>query len=156
MISKLISYMKKSVLFIVFFVCFSTLTLAQSYNDLFTTYRDVSTQFQNNGNNKRDNNGGTQYEVMDANKFYQKIAPQNIQIINGIYLYGGQFYSVKLKIGISGTNRNQVLVCGYWDGKMWNNSECYASSIGEYGVPDQIKRACTHQAYIQSLGTVYF
>lgn len=148
--------MKRTIL-ISAFVMIGITAYSQSYNDLFTTYKDVSTQSkQKQQSNGGHNNGVTQYEVMDANKFYQKIAPQNIQIINGIYLYGGQFYSVKLKIGISGTYRNQVLVCGYWDGKMWNNSECYASSIGEYGIPDQIKRACTHQAYIQSLGTVYF
>lgn len=154
MIFKLVSYMKKGVLLIIVLVCSCTLTFAQSYDDLFTTYKDVSTQSQYNNNQR--NNGITQYDVIDANKFYQKIAPQNVQVVNGIYLYGGQFYSVKLKVGISGTNQNQVLVCGYWDGRMWHNSESYASSIGEYGVPEQIKRACTYQTYIQSLGTVYF
>lgn len=85
----------------------------------------------------------------------QNVSPQNVQIVNGIYLYAGQFYSVRLKIGVSGTNKNQIMVCAYWDGQMWNNMTYYASPIG-YDTPEQIKRACTHEVYISSLGKVYF
>ena len=92
---------------------------------------------------------------MDANKFYQSIAPQNMQTVNGVFLKEGQFYSVKLKVGTFGTNQNQTVVNGCWDGRMWNNTTSYASPIG-YGVPEQIKRACTHQVYLPALGTIYF
>lgn len=136
--------------------------IAQNYNDLFTTYQDVQTQSikkqkQSNRsyNNRQYNNGITQYDVIDANKFYQSVAPQNVQIVNGVFVHNGQLYSVKLKVGVSGTNPNQMVVSGYWDGQMWNNSTSYASPIG-YGAPNQIKRACTHQTYIATLGTVYF
>lgn len=151
--------MKHSILLIMFMstVLFAS---AQSYNDLFTTYKSVQTQptkkqKQSNQYYLNPNNGVTQYEVMDANKFFQSVAPQNTQTVNGVFLKGGQFYSVKLKVGISGTNQNQTVVCGYWDGQMWNNITAYASPIG-YGAPEQIKRACTHQTYIATLGTVYF
>ncbi len=134
----------------------------QSYNDFFTTYESAprrSTQQQSTGgytNGKtRNNNGVAQYDVIDANKYMQSIGPQNVQVTNGVFVSNGQFYSVKLKVGISGTNQNQIIVCGYWDGQMWENYENYASAIG-YDAPDQIKRACTHQVYISSLGTVYF
>ena len=92
---------------------------------------------------------------MDANKFFQSVEPQNTQTVNGVFVKNGQFYSVKLKIGTSGTNQNQTVVCGYWDGQMWNNTSAYASPIG-YGVPEQLKNACTHQVFIASLGTIYF
>lgn len=138
----------------------SLIGTAQNYNDLFTTYKSVPTQptkkqKQNNQYYQNYNNGVAQYEVMDANKFFQSVAPQNTQTINGVFLKEGQFYSIKLKIGISGTNQNQIVVSGYWDGQMWNNTTAYASPIG-YGVPEQIKRACTHQVYLPAVGTIYF
>lgn len=67
----------------------------QNYNDLFTTYKNANTQ---------QNNGVTQYQTIDPNQFYQNIAPQNVQMVNGVFLYQGQFYSIKLKVGISGTD----------------------------------------------------
>lgn len=151
----------KTILTLIMLLMGST-AIAQNYNDLFTTYQDVQTQptrkqkqSTRSYNNQRYNNGVTQYQVMDADKFYQSVAPQNIQTVTGVFVYNGQLYSVKLKVGVSGTNRNQMVVSGYWDGQMWNNSTSYASPIG-YGAPDQIKRACTHQTYIATLGTVYF
>lgn len=119
----------------------------QSYNDLFTTYKNTTNQ---------QNNGVTQYQAIDPNKFYQSIAPQNIQMVNGIFIYQGQFYSIKLRVGISGTDPNQTVVCGFWDGQRWHDYTSYASKIGTYGVPEQIKMACTHQVNISSIGTVYF
>lgn len=138
-----------------------TLGYCQNYNDLFTTYKNVTTQptrkqqQQKQGYNTN-NNGVAQYEVMDANQFFQGVAPQNTQTANGIYVKNGQFYSVKLKIGVSGSNQNQTVVSGYWDGQAWNNTTAYASPIGSYGVPEQIKRACTHQVYLPTIGTIYF
>lgn len=145
---------------LIMLVCASLIGSAQNYNDLFTTYKSVPTQptkkqKQNTQYYQNSNNGVAQYEVMDANKFFQSIAPQNNQTINGVFLKGGQFYSVKLKVGISGTNQNQTIVSGYWDGQMWNNTTAYASPIG-YGAPEQIKRACTHQVYLPAIGTIYF
>lgn len=133
---------------------------AQNYNDLFTTYKSVQTQptkkkKQSSQGNQNYNQGVTQYEVTDANKFFQSVAPQNTQTVNGVFLKGGQFYSIKLKVGISGTNQNQTVVSGYWDGQMWNNTTAYASPIG-YGAPEHIKRACTHQVYLPAIGTIYF
>ncbi len=138
----------------------TTIGYAQNYNDLFTTYKSVPTQptrkkGQYNQQNNGHNNGTTQYEVMDANKFFQSVAPQNAQTVNGVFVKNGQFYTVKLKIGVSGTNQNQTVVYGYWDGQMWNKTSAYASPIG-YGVPEQLKNGCTHQVYIASLGTIYF
>ena len=137
----------KTILTIVMLLIGGT-AIAQNFNDLFTTYQNVQTksatkQKQSNQsyNNQQYNNGVTQYQVMDANQFYQSVAPQNVQTVNGVFVRNGQLYSVKLKVGVSGTNRNQMVVSGYWNG---------------YGAPDQIKRACTHQTYIATLGTVYF
>lgn len=152
--------MKRTIL-ISAFTLIGTAAYSQSFSDFFTTYKDASTQStqrQQSGssyNNTRSNNGVSQYNVMDVDKLLQQVSPQNIQTTDGVFLYGGQFYSVKLKVGVSGTNRNQIVVCGYWDGQMWNNSTFYASPIG-YGAPDQIRRACTYEVYISSLGTVYF
>lgn len=134
--------------FIVSVLCFLGATAyGQNYNDLFTTYQNANTQ---------QGNGVTQYQTIDPNQFYQSIAPQNVQIVNGVFPYQGKLYSVKLKVGVSGTDANQIVVCGYWDGQNWHNSTSYASKIGTYGVPEQIRMACTHQVYISSLGTVYF
>ena len=151
--------MKHSILLIMF-VSTVLFASAQNYNDLFTTYKGVQTQptkkqKQNNQYYQNSNNGVTQYEVMDATKFFQSVAPQNTQTVNGFFLKGGQFYSIKLKVGTSGTNQNQTVVSGYWDGQMWNNTTAYASPIG-YGAPEQIKKACTHQVYFPALGTIYF
>lgn len=151
--------MKHLVLFIIF-VSTSIIGSAQNYNDLFTTYKSVTTQptkkqRQNNQYYQNSNSGVTQYEVMDANKFFQSVEPQNTQTVNGVFFKGGQFYSIKLKVGTSGTNQNQTVVNGYWDGQMWNNTTAYASPIG-YGAPEQIKRACTHQVYLPAVGTIYF
>ncbi|MBV8038950.1 hypothetical protein HF895_05480 [Bacteroides sp. AN502] len=151
----------KRTIFISALTLIGTASYSQSYNDFFTTYKDISTQTiqkkqsygSNNGGSY--NNGITQYDVLDANTFIQDVSPQNIQIVNGIYLYAGQFYSVKLKIGVSGTNKNQIMVCAYWDGQIWNNITYYASPIG-YDAPEQIRRACAYQVYIETLGTVYF
>lgn len=128
----------------------------QNYNDLFTTYKSVPTQPQRNQQSNGGYNYVPQYQTIDPNQFYQSIAPQNVQMVNGVFLYQGQFYSVKLKVGISGTDPNQIVVCGFWDGYSWNESTSYASKIGTYGVPEQIRMACTHQVYISSIGTVYF
>lgn len=150
----------KRTIFISVFALIGTVAYSQSYDDFFTTYKDVSTQTKQKqsygGNNDGNyNNGVTQYDVIDSNKFMQNVSPQNVQVANGIYLYAGQFYSVKLKIGISGVNKNQIVVCGYWDGQMWNNASYYASPI-RYDAPEQIKRACAYQVYIGTLGIVYF
>lgn len=152
--------MMKRQIFATLAIMVSTISFAQNYNDLFTTYKSVQTQptrkqKQANQGYNGYNNGTSQYEVMDANKFFQSVAPQNTQTVNGVFIKNGQFFSVKLKIGVSGTNQNQTVVCGYWDGQMWNNTSAYASPIG-YGVPEQIKNACTHQVFIASLGTIYF
>lgn len=145
----------KRTIFISVFALVGTAAYSQSYDDFFTTYKDVSTQTTQKQQSYSSNNGVTQYNVLGPNKFMQNVSPQNVQIVNGIYLYAGQFYSVKLKIGASGTNKNQIMVCAYWDGQMWNNMTYYASPIG-YDTPEQIKRACTHEVYISSLGKVYF
>lgn len=98
-----------------------TMTLyGQSFNDLFTTYQNANTQ---------QNSGVAQYQTIDPDQFYQSIAPQNVQMVNGVFLYQGQFYSVKLKVGISRTNPNQIVVCGFWDGQCWHNSTSYASKF---------------------------
>lgn len=149
----------KMILTMILLLTVST-SLAQNYNDLFTTYKSVPTQptkkqSQSTQRYQNYDQGVTQYEAMDANKFYQSIAPQNMQTVNGVFLKEGQFYSVKLKVGTFGTNQNQTVVNGCWDGRMWNNTTSYASPIG-YGVPEQIKRACTHQVYLPALGTIYF
>lgn len=151
----------KRTIFISALTLIGTASYSQSYNDFFTTYKDISTltiqkkQSYGSNNGGSYNNGITQYDVLDANTFIQDVGPQNIQIVNGIYLYAGQFYSVKLKIGVSGTNKNQIMVCAYWDGQIWNNITYYASPIG-YDAPEQIRRACAYQVYIETLGTVYF
>lgn len=150
----------KHLILLIMFVCVSLIGNAQNYNDLFTTYKSVPTQptkkqRQSTQGYHSNTQGVTQYEVMDANKFFQSVAPQNTQTVNGVFLKGGQFYSIKLKVGISGTNQNQTVVSGYWNGQMWNNTTAYASPIG-YGAPEQIKRACTHQVYLPAVGTIYF
>lgn len=119
----------------------------QNYNDLFTTYKNTTNQ---------QNSGVTQYQTIDPNQFYQFIATQNIQTVNGIFIYQGQFYSIKLRVGISGTDPNQTVVCGFWDGQRWHDYTTYASKISTYGVPEQIRMACTHQVNISSIGIVYF
>lgn len=139
---------------ILFFIGLSA--TAQNYNDLFTTYKSVPTQPQRNQQSNSGYNYVPQYQTIDPNQFYQSIAPQNVQMVNGVFLYQGQFYSIKLKVGISGTDPNQIVVCGFWDGQRWHDSTSYASKIGTYGVPEQIRMACTHQVYISSIGTVFF
>jgi len=134
-------------LFIIVALSLTATAYGQNYKDLFTTYQNANIQ---------QSNGVTQYQTIDPNRFYQSIAPQNIQMVNGVFPYQGKLYSVKLKVGVSGTDANQIVVCGFWDGQNWHNSTSYASKIGTYGVPEQIKMACTHQVYISSLGTVYF
>lgn len=133
-----------------------TVAYGQNYNDLFTTYKSVPTQPQRNQQSNGGYNYVPQYQTIDPNQFYQSIAPQNVQMVNGVFLYQGQFYSIKLRVGISGTDPNQIVVCGFWDGQRWHDSTSYASKIGTYGVPEQIRMACTHQVYISSIGTVYF
>lgn len=145
----------KHTIFISVFALIGTVAYSQSYDDFFTTYKNISTQTTQKQQSYGSNNGVNQYDVLDPNKFTQNINPQNVQIVNGIYLYTGQFYSVKLKIGVSGTNHNQIMVYAYWNGQMWNNMTYYASSIGD-DAPEQIKRACTYQVYINTLGIVYF
>ena len=139
--------MMKKVFLFTFSLIMGITVYGQNYNDLFTTYKYANTQ---------QNNGVTQYQTIDPNQFYQNIAPQNVQMVNGVFLYQGQFYSIKLKVGISGTDPNQIVVCGFWDGQRWHDSTSYASKIGTYGVPEQIRMACTHQVYISSIGTVFF
>lgn len=124
-----------------------TVVHGQNYNDLFTTYQNANTQ---------QNNGVAQYQTIDPNQFFQSIAPQNVQMVNGVFLYQGQLYSKNYELGISGTAPNQIVVCGFWDGQSWHNSTSYASKIGTYVVPEQIRMACTHQVYISSIGTVFF
>ena len=133
-----------------------TVTYSQNYNDLFTTYKNVQTQPQRNQQSNSGYNYVPQYQTIDPNQFYQSIAPQNVQMINGVFLYQGQFYSIKLRVGISGTDPNQIVVCGFWDGKSWHDYTSYASKIGTYGIPEQIRMACTYQVNISSIGTVFF
>lgn len=135
---------------------FTTALWGQSFNDLFTTYKNVPTQPQRHQQSSGSYNYIPQYQTIDPNQFYQSIAPQNVQMVNGVFAYQGKLYSIKLRVGVSGTNPNQIVVCGFWDGQNWHNSTTYASKIGTYGVPEQIRMACTHQAYISSIGTVFF
>lgn len=110
-----------------------TVAYSQNYNDLFTTYQNANTQ---------QNSCVTQYQTIVPNQFYQSIAPQNVQMVNGVFLYQGQFYSIKLMVGILGTDPNQIVVCGFWIGQSWHKSTSYASKIGTYGVPEQIRMSC--------------
>ena len=137
----------KKILSFCLFMTYTITLYGQSFNNLFTTYKNANTQ---------QNNGVTQYQTIDPNQFYQSIAPQNVQTVNGVFLYRGQFYSIKLKVDTSGTDPNQIVACGFWDGKRWHDSTSYASKIGTYGVPEQIRMACTHQVNISSIGTVFF
>lgn len=130
-----------------FYLLLGLSAFGQNYNDLFTTYKNTTNQ---------QNSGVTQYQTIDPNKFYQSISPQNIQMVNGVFPYQGKLYSIKLKVGVSGTDANLIIVCGFWDGQNWHSSTSYASKIGTYGVPEQIRMACTHQVYISSIGTIYF
>lgn len=130
-----------------FFLLLGFSAFGQNNNDLSTTNKNVDTQ---------QNNSVTQEQTIDLNKIYQSIAPQDIQIVNGIFIDQGQFHSIKLKTGISGTDPNQTVVCGFWDGQRWHDYTSYASKIGIYGVPEQIRIVCTHQIYISSIGKVYF
>ena len=105
----------KHFILLIMFVSASLIGSAQNYNDLFTTYKSVQTQQakkkeQSTQDYQNNNQGVTQYEVMDANKFFQSVAPQNTQTVNSVFLKGGQFYSIKLKVGMSGTNQNQTIV----------------------------------------------
>lgn len=146
--------MKKLLLSLLLFTSISG--FAQNYNDLFTTYKSAPTYPNTNqSRSAQPTIPVPQYEVMDPNQFFNSTSPQNVQTTTGVFVNGSQFYSIKLKVGISGTNANQVMVTGYWDGQIWNNTTGYASPIG-YGAPEQIKRACTHQVYLAGLGTVYF
>lgn len=149
----------KNIIVLAIMLSLGAVTYGQNYNDLFSTYESVPTQPQRN----QQSNGSydyynymPQYQTIDPYEFYQSIAPQNVQMVNGVFVYQGQFYSIKLKVGISGTDPNQIVVCGFWDGQSWHDSTSYASKIGTYGVPEQIRMACTHQVYISSIGTVFF
>lgn len=146
----------KNLIILAIMLSLGTVTYSQNYNDLFTTYKNVQTQPQRNQQSNSGYNYGPQYQTIDPNKFYQSIVPQNVQMVNGVFLYQGQFYSIKLRVGISGTDPNQIVVCGFWDGKRWHDYTSYASKIGTYGVPEQIRMACTHQVNISSIGTVFF
>lgn len=146
----------KNIIILAIMLSLSMVANSQNYNDLFTTYESVPTQPQRNQQSNGGYNYVPQYQTIDPNQFYQSIAPQNVQMVNGVFLYQGQFYSIKLRVGISGTDPNQIVVCGFWDGQRWHDSTSYASKIGTYGVPEQIRMACTHQVYISSIGTVYF
>lgn len=149
----------KNIIILAIMLSLGAVTYGQNYNDLFSTYESVPTQPQRN----QQSNGSynyynymPQYQTIDPYEFYQSIAPQNVQMVNGVFVYQGQFYSIKLKVGVSGTDPNQIVVCGFWDGQSWHNSTSYASKIDTYGVPEQIRMACTHQVYISSIGTVFF
>lgn len=149
----------KNIIILAIMLSLEAVTYGQNYNDLFSTYESVPTQPQRN----QQSNGSydyynymPQYQTIDPYEFYQSIAPQNVQMVNGVFVYQRQFYSIKLKVGISGTDPNQIVVCGFWDGQSWHDSTSYASKIGTYGVPEQIRMACTHQVYISSIGTVFF
>lgn len=146
----------KNLIILAIMLSLGSVTYSQNYNDLFTTYKNVQTQPQRNQQSNSGYNYVPQYQTIDPNQFYQSIVPQNVQMVNGVFLYQGQFYSIKLRVGISGTDPNQIVVCGFWDGKRWHDCTSYASKIGTYGVPEQIRMACTHQVYISSIGTVYF
>ncbi len=146
----------KKLIFSVIMFSLGMLAYGQNYNDLFTTYKNVPTQPQQNKQSNGGYNYVPQYQTIDPNQFYQSIAPQNVQMVNGVFVYQGQFYSIKLRIGTSGTDPNQIVVCGFWDGQRWHDSTYYASKIGTYGVPEQIRMACTHQVNISSIGTVFF
>lgn len=146
----------KNLIILAIMLSLGTVTYSQNYNDLFTTYKNVQTQPQRNQQSNSGYNYVPQYQTIDPNQFYQSIVPQNVQMVNGVFLYQGQFYSIKLRVGISGTGPNQMVVCGFWDGKRWHDYTSYASKIATFGVPEQIRMACTHQVNISSIGTVFF
>lgn len=137
----------KRTIFISVFALIGTIAYSQSYSDFFSTYTGTSTQSTQQGQS----NGVLGPEILE------KLKPQNVRTVNGVYIHNGQLYSVKLKVGDKPNSRDELIGCGYWDGHSWNNITFYPSSIGIGArIPEQIKLACTHEAYISSLGTVYF
>lgn len=140
-------------LMLVLALCSLNIAFAQNYNDLFTTYKSVPSTPSKSQSKKSYN--VPHYEVLDIDELNRRMGPQNVQTVTGYTLSGGQLYSIKLKVGVSGTNRNQMLVIEYWDGYMWNDANGYASPIG-YGAPEQIRMVCEYEAYITGVGKVYF
>ena len=136
-----------------FFVLFSATMLsvssfAQSYNDLFTTYKPAPTV----------PNGSVyvpKMEVMDPSITQKRRnqAEEQLQFITGVYVKNGQFRSIKMKAMIS--DLGQVVIKAYYNNQRWWNCGSYASSCG-YNVPERLKDMCEYEVHLSGIGTVYF
>lgn len=132
-------------------IAISGVSYGQSFKDYFSTFE--SAEYPRSYDNS--SYQVPEYNQIDVDELFNRITPQNVQIVTGVFINNGEIYSIKLKIGtIPALDRLEV--CGYWDGDRWNNCSASVSSIGSYGVPERIRMACTHETYISSIGTVYF
>lgn len=147
--------MKRTFLLLALTVGSFLMVNAQSFRDNFTVYESATPRQQPRQQQSESYYSVPEYNVIDPDAYFRSTGPQNVQTTTGVYVKNGYLYNIKLKVGISGVNSNQVIVCSYWDGRIWNNSTHYASSIG-YDAPEQIRRACAYEVYLPAFGTVYF
>mgnify|MGYP000065196843 CR=1 FL=1 len=139
----------KKFLALFFVTTFSASSFAQSYSDLFTTYKPAPTV----------PNGSVyvpKMEVMDPSKYTQKRrsqAEEQLQIITGVYVKNGQFRSIKMKAMVS--DLGQVVIKAYYNNQQWWNCGSYASS-NPFNVPERLKDMCEYEVYLTGIGKVYF
>lgn len=137
-----------------FFVLFSATMLsassfAQSYSDLFTTYKPAPTV----------PNGSVyvpKMEVMDPSKYTQKQRNQaeaQLQIVTGVYVKNGQFRSIKMKAMVS--DLGEVVIKAYYNNQRWWNCGSYASS-NSVNIPERLMDMCEYEVYLSGIGKVYF
>lgn len=139
----------KKFLALFFVTAFSASSFAQSYSDLFTTYKPTPTV----------PNGSVyvpKMEIMNPSKYTQKRrsqAEEQLQIITGVYVKNGQFRSIKMKAMVS--DFGQVVIKAYYNNQQWWNCSSSASSCG-YNVPERLKDMCEYEVYLSGIGKVYF
>lgn len=95
-------------------------------------------------------------EVMDPSKYTQKRrnqAEEQLQIITGVYVKGGQFRSIKMKAMIS--DLGDVVIKAYYNNQRWWN--CSSSALSNpFNVPERLKDMCEYEVYLTGIGKVYF
>lgn len=126
----------------------SVSSFAQSYSDLFTTYKPAPTV----------PNGSVyvpKMEVMDPSNIQKRInqTEEQLQIITGVYVKDGQFRSIKMKAMIS--DYGQVVIKAYYNNQQWWHCSSSASFCG-YNVPERLKDMCEYEVYLSGIGKVYF
>lgn len=123
---------------------------SQTYDDLFTVYKNVQTPTPTPSVPNRRNS-----TIAVPQMSSPSTSPALVKTVKGVNIKKGKLRTIKMKVGLD-VVLEKVEVLSVWDGRTWRTFEfLYASGI-KNNAPEEIKKLFDFQVNVPGIGVVYF